>query len=711
MITILAEKPSQAKAYADAYKVKNRTKHYIEIEANNTFPGGAIITWGIGHLVELNPPEFYDEKYKKWDLQNLPIIPESFSYSVSKDKKDHFKEVKRILQKTDECVIATDIDREGEAIARLILQESNASNKAIKRLWINSLEKDEIRKGMANLRNGEETYNFFIEAQARQISDWLIGMNLSPLYSILLQQKGFSSSLGIGRVQSPTVYMIYQRQKEIENFVSKPFYQIEGQFEVENGKYKGLTNIKEESKEVVRNLLSKHNIKGNKEEGHIQSIDKKEKRSKAPKLHSLSTLQSTANKKWKYSPSQVLKIMQKLYEKKIVTYPRTDCNYITENEFQYITSNLISYQNIIGVSFEPKTLEPTKRFVDGSKVEEHYAIVPTKTIPNESVISYLNVEEKNIYFEVICTTLGMFHEDYIYEETTIITNVNELEFKSTGKVEKEKGWKDLFPTEKKSEQTVLPEVTKDEKSIADVAIKEGMTKPPKPYTEGQLINMMKTCGKLVEDDEDVEILKEIEGLGTEATRSSIIDKIKQQKYIEVKNNIVSVTPKGKILCESIEGSLLSSPSMTAKWESFLQKIGEGNASKEQFINQTTSFIKKQIEEVPKKLKDTTINISIQKEKESNHIAKCPSCKKGYIQERKIKGGKNFYSCSGYAEGCKISFPKSYCGKTLSKTVIKNLCEKKETGKIKGFKSKRKEGKTFDAKLTLNEEYQLRFKFK
>jgi len=698
---LLAEKPSQAKAYADAYKVKNRTKHYIEIEANKTFPNGAIITWGIGHLVELNPPEFYDEKYKRWDLKNLPIVPETFSYSVSKDKREHYKEVKALLQKSDECVIATDIDREGEAIARLILQQANATDKVIKRLWINSLEKDEIRKGMENLRDGNETYNFFVEAQARQISDWLIGMNLSPLYSLLLQQKGFSGSLGIGRVQSPTVYMIYQRQKEIENFVSKPFYQIEGKFKVANGEYKGMAKVKEESKEVVQNLLNKHHIT-NKEQGFIQSVDKKEKRTKSPKLHSLSTLQSKANKKWKYSPANVLKIMQKLYEKKIVTYPRTDCNYITGNEFNYIKSNLESYQTIIGASFTPKTLEPQKRFVDGSKVEEHYAIVPTKTIPSDSVLQGLSPEEKNIYHEIIATTLGMFHEDYIYEETTIITNVKNLEFKTTGKVEKEKGWKNLFSEEKKSEQTVLPAVSKNEKTIGNIGIKESMTKSPKPYTEGQLINMMKTCGKLVEDDADVEILKEVEGLGTEATRSGIIEKIKKQKYIEVKKNIVSVTEKGKILCEAIEGSLLSSPSMTAKWESFLKKIGEGKASKEQFINQTAVFIKKQINEVPKKLNSTTITNSITKEKESNHIAKCPSCKNGYILDKKT-----FYGCSGYKDGCKVTFPKKWLEKNLSKTVIKSLCEKKKTNKIKGFKGKKG---SFEAKLKLDHSFKLKFDF-
>lgn len=712
MITILAEKPSQAKAYADAYKVKNRSKHYIEIDTNNTFPEGAFITWGIGHLVELQSPAYYDEKYKKWNLNNLPIIPDNYAYTVSADKKAHFKEVQKLLQKSEEIIIATDIDREGEAIARLIINEAKATNKSIKRLWINSLESDEVQKGMKNLRDGNETYNFFMEAQARQISDWLVGMNLSPLYTLSLQKKGFSGTLGIGRVQSPTVYMIYQRQKEIENFVSKPFYEIEGNFRTANGQYKGKASIKSEKKEEVQSLLEKHQIRQNeKVKGIIQSVDTKEKRTKSPKLHSLSSLQSTANKKWKLSPSNVLKIVQKLYEKKIVSYPRTDCNYITENEFNYIKNNLESYQEIAGVQFSPVHTEAKKRYVDNSKVEEHYAIVPTKSVP--STFDGLTTDEKNIYLEVIRTTLGMFHEDYIYEETTIITNVHKLEFKTTGNTEKEKGWKNLFPTSDKQDkkEETLPVVSEGENAISIVSIKEGKTKPPKPYTEGQLINMMKTCGKLVDDNTDIEILKEVEGLGTEATRSGIIDKIKKENYIEVKKNIVSVTEKGKILCEAIDGTLLASPSMTAKWETFLKKIGEGNASKEQFIKQTTVFIKKQIEEVPKKLESATvIEKTIHEEKQSSQIAQCPSCKKGFIEERKSKKGKTFYGCSGYKDGCKVIFPKQFSGKTLSIKVIKSLCEKNETTKIKGFKSKKKEGKTFEAKLTLNEECQIRFKF-
>ncbi|TCP24461.1 DNA topoisomerase-3 [Scopulibacillus darangshiensis] len=705
---ILAEKPSQAKAYSEAFNVEKRTKHYIEVKPDKAFPNGAIITWAIGHLVELNPPQFYDEKYKKWDLANLPIVPKTFSYSVSKDKKEHYNEVEKLLKNAKELVIASDIDREGEAISRLIFQQAKVTNKPIKRLWINSLENDEVRKGMENLRDGKETYNFFLEAQARQKSDWLVGMNLSPLFTLPLQQRGYNGSLSIGRVQSPTVYLIYQRQNEIENFVSKPFFQIEGEFTVKNGSYKGMADVKEEARETVQALLDKHDITG-KDQGIIQSVDKKEKRQKSPKLHSLSSLQSAANKKWKYSPKAVLDIVQKLYDKKILSYPRTDSHFITESEFHYLKENLNGYQQILNNVFTPLSLTPNKRYVDGSKVEEHYAIIPTKAIPNESIMAGLSTEEKNIYHEIVAVTLGMFHGDYIFEETTIMTNVKGLPFKSTGKTEKEKGWHSLFPVnaDKKDKDTVLPTVSKNEQATGIIGIKEGMTQPPKPYTEGQLINMMKTCGKYVEDDKDVEILKDVEGLGTEATRSSIIEKIKQQNYIDVKKNIVSVTDKGKILCEAIDGTLLSSPSMTAKWESYLKKIGEGQGSQEKFLEQITAFINKMISEVPTQLNVPSIAKKIQDQQQSNGISKCPSCQNGFIIEKKTSKGK-FYGCSCYKEGCKVTFPAKMAGKTLGKTIIKSLSTKGKTNKIKGFKSKK--GKDFEAALKLDSEFNIEFDF-
>lgn len=702
---ILAEKPSQAKAYAEAFSIKERTKTHIELKPDETFPHGAIITWGIGHLVELKEPHDYQQEWGKWKFEDLPIIPDHFGEKVSDGKSAQFNAVKKLFQKADLIINGADVDREGSNIFYSILKLTDVQDKPIKRLWINSLEKEEVRKGFKNLQPNDKDLLMFDEAKARQISDWIVGINGSRLFSLLMQKKGFSGSLSIGRVQSPTVYLIYQRQKEIDSFVSKPFYQIEGRFDSNNGKYKGMASIKDEDKAKVQELLDRHSItEANTCPGTIKNVEKKEKHQKSPKLHSLSTLQSVANKRWKYSPSHVLKTMQSLYEKRIVTYPRTDCNFITENEFSYLVKNLKGYQTLAEVEFTPPSLHPKKRYVDGSKVQEHYAIIPTKTVPSKATLEKLSTDERNIYQEVLMTTLAMFHDDYVYEETTILTDVNGLEFKSVGKTEVNKGWKELFPTlekEKKEEPSFLPDVALGESVTGQINIKEGMTKPPKPYTEGQLINMMKTCGKLVDDEADVEILKEVEGLGTEATRSGIIETIKKQKYIEVKKNIVSVTDKGQILCEAIEGTLLSSPSMTAKWEAYLQKIGSGKGSKKAFINQTGQFVKKLIEETPDSVEKGNITTLIKTEQPNDQIAKCPSCREGGIVDRKT-----FYGCSNFKNGCKVTFPKKLAGKTLSKTVIKTLCEKRKTKVIKGFKGK----KTFDTALKLDDQYQIKFDF-
>ncbi|MCP3029815.1 DNA topoisomerase 3 [Halobacillus sp. A1] len=705
-VVILAEKPSQAKAYAEAFKIQEKTKTYIQLKPDDTFPNGATITWGVGHLVELKEPHDYKPEWKRWKLDQLPIVPDRFLEKVSKGKWEQFQAVKKLFQQADVLVNAADVDREGSNIFYSILRLTGVKGKPIQRLWINSLEKDEVRKGFNNLQNNDKDLRLFDEAKARQISDWMVGINASRLFTLLLQKKGYSNYLSIGRVQSPTVYLIYQRHKEIENFVSEPFYQIEGLFQSEKGSYKGLAKIKEKDKAKVQRLMDEHGLKENEAaQGTVQSLDKKTKHQKSPKLHSLSTLQSVANRRWKYTPSQVLKTMQKLYEKRLVSYPRTDCNFITENEFAYLVKNLNSYQETLNVSFKAASLRPNKRYVDSSKVQEHYAIIPTKTVPTEKKLSGLSREERNIYNEVMATTLAMFHTDYVYEETVIFTNVRDLPFKSTGRREVKKGWKELFPKPTKSNQEKepdLPDVHKGEEVGARLQIKESMTQPPKPYTEGQLINMMKTCGKLMENEEDVEILKEVEGLGTEATRSSIIETIKTQKYIEVKKNNVYVTEKGVMLCEAIEGTLLSSPSMTAKWESYLKKIGNGEASKQMFIKQTSQFIEKLIQETPETIQQVNIRSTGEKKKWNEPIAKCPACSTGSIMDRY-----KFYACSAYKEGCKVTFPKRLAGKSLSPNMIKTLCEKKRTKVLKGFKGK----KPFSTALTLDEDYKIKFDFK
>ncbi|WP_432363057.1 DNA topoisomerase 3 [Sporosarcina sp. UB5] len=707
---ILAEKPSQAKAYADAFSVRKH-EGFLEIIPCQIFPQGAYITWGVGHLVELKEPHAYNPAWKRWTLGSLPILPDRYEFQVAKGKFKQFQIVKKLIRGTDTVINACDVDREGSNIFYSIYYQTGARNQTIKRLWINSLEVDEVRKGFANLRDNRKDLQLYEEAKARQISDWLVGMNGSRLYTLLLKAKGVQEVFPIGRVQSPTVYLIYQRQREIETFVSEPFFEVEATFKAENGTYKGKAKAKEPKREIIQTLLAKHQIQPN-SPGIISSVTHTDKRTPPPQLHSLSTLQATANRRWKTSPANVLKTMQNLYEKKLVTYPRTDARHITPNEFAYLKDQVGDYQQLIGHPFPVASLAPKKRYVDSSKVQEHYAIIPTKKIPTQAVLGRLSPLERNLYEEVVRTTLAMFHTDYLYTETKVTTDVNGLHFFTTGKTERDLGWKALFQRSKdEKDDPALPPLRMQEMVQSDISIKEGKTQPPKPYTEGQLIAMMKTCGKLVEDKEETDILKEIEGLGTEATRSGIIETIKKHGYITVSKNIVSITAKGRVLCQAIEGNLLASPSMTAKWEAYLRKIGNGEGTGEHFLNNIAKFIAKLLEEVPQQLEAKPIDASKVQPRQSKsrgsyqavEVAPCPTCKNGMIVARK-----EFYGCSNYKNGCKQTFPGIFLKKKLTPAQVKLLCTKGKTNMIKGFTANN--GNKFDAKLELKDrKLQLDFK--
>lgn len=696
-ICILAEKPSQAKAYADAFKVAKKTKNYIELQPSAIFPQGATITWGIGHLVELKQPADYKPEWKRWSLNQLPMIPEKYEFRVAKGKWDQFQEVKRLFKEADLLINACDVDREGSNIFYSILRQTGVRNKPIQRLWINSLEVEEIRKGFTNLRDNQKDLLLYREAQTRQISDWLVGMNASRLYTMLLKAKGLNETMSIGRVQSPTVYMIYKRHMEIENFKPTNFYELTGDFLAEKGPYKGKASVKKDKREEAEAILMQAGIEEDEPlPGTIKDVKKARKAIKPPKLHSLSTLQAKANKIWKYSPAKVLEIVQSLYEKKLVSYPRSDCQFITDAEFGYLVERIPAYQKIIGQPFEVANARPQKRYVDSSKVEEHYAIIPTKTIPSEQKIAGLPPMERNIYIEIVRNTMAMFHRDYLYEETTILTDVKSIEFKTTGKVELDKGFQGLWPVAtKKKEEPLLPLVQIQDIVESHIHIHEGTTQPPKPYTEGQLVQMMKTCGKLIEDEGESDILKEVEGLGTEATRSGIIETIKRHGYIEVVKNIVNITDKGRVLCETIEGSLLSSPSMTAKWETYLRKIGNGNGSQEAFLGSVSKFLHHLIQVTPEKVAGTNIQAAIESAPSNEPIVECPICHQGKIVARK-----SFYGCSNYRAGCKFTVSKTIASKKLSPNQVKDLCQNGVTKEMKGFKSKK--GTSFSAKLKLDQ---------
>lgn len=701
-VVILAEKPSQAKAYADAFQVARKTKHYIELQPSSTFPNGATITWGVGHLVELKQPADYHAEWKRWSLKVLPMIPDKYEFKVAKGKFDQFKAVKALFKDATILINGCDVDREGSNIFYSILKQTGVKNKPVQRLWINSLEGDEIRKGFEALRNNEQDYRMYIEAQTRQISDWLVGMNASRLFTMLLKEKGLNETISVGRVQSPTVYMIYERFMEIENFKPENFYELKGEFHSRMGSYTGKADFKSSKYEEALDVLKKAGInEKQKLPAVIKSVEKKPKKILPPKLHSLSTLQQKANKIWKYSPAKVLETAQGLYEKKLISYPRSDCQYITPAEFNYIKNQLPKYQELMNKPFEPVSLNPSKRYVDAAKVEEHYAIIPTKSIPSAQKLAGLSLMEKNIYAEIMRSVLAIFHRDYLYEETKIVTEVNGLPFKTTGKVELDRGFQELWPMpkDKKNDAPALPLVETGEDVDAVVQIHQGTTQPPKPYTEGQLIQMMKTCGKLIDDDAAAsDILKEVEGIGTEATRASIIETIKRHEYIEVTKNIVSITEKGKVLCQAITGSLLASPTMTAKWEGYLRKISAGTGSQEAFLQNIEKFLNHLIDVSPSIINQTDITAAAElaTPKVTGPIAQCPSCHKGEITERK-----SFYGCSAYNDGCKFTISKKIASKIISANQVKDLCEKGITKPIKGFKSKK--GSSFSARLKLSQE--------
>lgn len=710
---ILAEKPSQARSYVQAFQKSTKKQGYYTV-SDPVLPANTLVTYGLGHLVELATPDKYDQKYQQWALSNLPIFPDKYKFEVAASKKAQFKIVKDLLTKADTIVVATDSDREGENIAWSIMNQAhiNLKTKTIKRLWINSLEKDAILKGFKNLQDGWKFYDRFKEAQTRQISDWLVGMNASPLYTLLLNQAGIRGVYSIGRVQTPTLYMVYQRDRTIKNFKPEPYLELNAQiladsqeFEAKLDPYKRFKDEKQ-----LNTFMDDKNVQMGQQDGLIKDVQKQQKKTSSPRLFSLSSLQSEINKRYHASASDTLKAVQSLYEAKLLTYPRTDCNYITDQEFNYLVKNLNQYLGLVSNKVSLNQIEPQSRYVNGKKVQEHHAIIMTKTVPTTEKLNSLSKLEKQVYDMVLRTTLAMFADPYEYEETTILTQIGKALFKATGKVPTNQGWKLLFKadteTSKDKEDTILPAVAKGQAVKADLSADKKLTKAPVPFTEGTLITAMKTAGKTLDDEEAQAILKDTEGIGTEATRANILDGLKKRGYLVTQKNKIHVSEQGITLCKAVElEPLLTSPEMTAKWEVALKQISQKQRTQENFLGQIQKFIQKLVTEVPEQMQKSeslTQQVATQKTAESEakkgaKIGICPICKQGKIVDK----GK-FYGCTNYTadQPCKFTLPKKWSDKTLPKTAVKALITNGETSKIKGFKSK-KTGKKFDAKLKLD----------
>lgn len=623
-ILVLAEKPSVGRDLAKVLKCNNNKGSYIE-------GSKYVVTWAMGHLVGLMDPEGYDNKYKEWKMETLPMLPKHMKLVVLKKTGKQFNEVKKLMNRDDisEIVIATDAGREGELVARWTIEKAGVK-KPLKRLWISSQTDKAILDGFKNLKDGKEYENLYRAAVCRAEADWLVGLNITRALTCK-----YNAQLSAGRVQSPTLAMIVQREEEIKNFKPKTYYTI-------NAKTKGYNlswinkdnNSRIFDEEFANKITSK--VKG--AEGEIVNIHSVNKKKFSPALYDLTELQRDANKIFGYSAKQTLNIMQRLYENhKILTYPRTDSRYITTDIVATIPDRLkaiaIGEYRITADGLLKGKINGNKSFVDNSKVSDHHAIIPTEEKPN---LSNLSSEERKIYDLVVKRFLSVLLPPFEYVQTTIEGKVENERFIAKGKVISSKGWKKLYDkldddsSEEDIKEQVLPNVKKGDKfTVENISLNKGETKPPARFNEGTLLSAMENPHKYINvGKEAAKTLGETGGLGTVATRADIIEKLFNSFVIEKKGKDIIPTSKGRQLIELVPKEL-KSPLLTAKWESQLDEIAKGKREWNSFIKEMKNYSVALVEDV-KGANSKFVH-------DNKTGKKCPNCGK-YLLEVKGKNG-------------------------------------------------------------------------
>lgn len=587
----LCEKPSQA---ADIAKVLDNSDKPKKAGTHFETAGG-IVTWCFGHLLELDAPEDYDPKYKEWNFADLPILPDRFHFSARKDAAGQLRAIGQLLKECASVVVATDADREGEMIGREVLVHHRYSGK-VERLWLGALDEENVRKGLAKLRPGEQTVSLYHAALARSEADWLVGMNMSRAVSLKSSAKGGCS---IGRVQTPTVALVVRRDLAIENFKARDYYEVDANVAV-NGKTIVLHYAPTEAHRIWERAAA--DAIAQRIAGRDVTLKREAtpKREAPPKLFSLSGLQKKANALWGWSADKTLEIAQSLYEShKATTYPRTDCEFLPEEQMTdipSITRNLLevdTFSHLRGVKFEAR-----KAVFHTAKITAHHAIIPTKKAPP---LEDMGADERKAYMLIAGYYLASLMPDCEYTSTKLSAEAEGTEFSVTGKTPGKPGWRAVFSgaTEAQDEEDgeaveTLPDVPNGAKGRIDRgAVVSKRTTPPKRYTEGTLIEDMKSVAKFVTDPEKKARLKETSGIGTEATRASIIKRIKTAGYVETKGKQIISTPKARDLVAMLDRELpaLADPAETARWEDGLEAVAEGKQGTDAFVAQIGGLIR------------------------------------------------------------------------------------------------------------------------
>ncbi|EDT75965.1 DNA topoisomerase III [Clostridium butyricum] len=616
---ILAEKPSVGRDLAKVLKCNVNKGSYIE---GNKY----IVTWAMGHLVGLMDPEGYDNKYKEWKMETLPMLPKHMKLTVLKKTGKQYNEVKKQLLRNDvnEIIIATDAGREGELVARWIIEKAGIK-KPLKRLWISSQTNKAILDGFKNLKDAKEYENLYKAAVCRAEADWLVGLNVTRALTCK-----HNAQLSAGRVQSPTLAMIVQREEEIRNFKPVDYWCLNAKtdrFMLNWVNEKGNNSTFKE--EIADSIVNK--CKG--QNGEVLEVKKTTKKKYSPALYDLTELQRDANKIWGYSAKQTLNLMQRLYENhKVLTYPRTDSRYVTSDIVATIPERLkavsfgeyrVAAQQILNTG-----VKANKNYVDNSKVSDHHAIIPTE---EKGSLANLSSDEKHIYDLVVKRFLSVLLPAYEYEQTTVTVNIGKETFSAKGNITKSKGWKMLYDNLNDDEDSQeLPHLNKGDNIIIKSVNKvKKETTPPARFNEATLLSAMESPQKYINIEKDAaKTLNETGGLGTVATRADIIEKLFNSFVIEKKGKDIYPTSKGKQLIELVPKDL-KSPLLTAKWESQLDQIAKGKRDNLSFIKEMKNYSVALVEDVKcGSSKFTHDNLTGKK---------CPECGK-YMLEVKTKNG-------------------------------------------------------------------------
>ena len=708
MKVCIAEKPSVAREIAQIVGARHRADGYFE-------GNGYQVTWTFGHFCTLYAPDEYRPAWKRWDLNTLPMLPEKFETRLMKDKgvKKQFGIIKKLFKKASVVINCGDAGQEGELIQRWVIKEAKYKGQ-VRRLWISSLTKEAITNGFAALRPASDFDNLFFAGSARAIGDWLLGMNATRLYT--LKYGGGKQVLSIGRVQTPTLAMLVKRHKEIENFKPEPFWELQTVYrETVFNCMQGRFTKKEDGEALLTRVTG--------EDFTILSSTKKKGKEYAPKLFDLTGLQVHCNKKFGFSADQTLKITQKLYEKKVVTYPRVDTTFLPSDMYPKIAGilkKLTNYSQFV-LPLLGKPIKKSKRVFDDKKVTDHHAIIPTGQQAN------LPFEEQRVYDAICRRFIANFYPECIVNKAEVIGESAEVKFKTTGKEILDPGWRVLYPkppkkkntsenlTDEKSsgkkeeEEKILPEFLKGESGPHQPALTEKMTQPPKYYTEATLLRAMETAGKTVDDEELRELMK-TNGIGRPSTRAAIIETLFRRKFALRRKKTIMASDLGIQLIDTIENNLLKSAELTGQWEQKLRQIETGEYNAAVFINEMKKMVDNLVTEVrmskavskidvsnlpdrfskkgkrgaPKRKSSgsTTSSRSKSKAKKSKGVSgsPCPKCRQGNLLK-----GNTAYGCSRWQAGCSFRLPFEFSGKKISENQLIRLLEKGCTVSLKGFK--------------------------